>query len=262
MAKCPNCNGDLNWDAPACPSCKAVFGAEPAWRPVPQTDAERELVGQWYARDWQGAVEDIFAGLPPRVARRGGGLLFRENASRKEKALIIGLIVLGLMSAYVAMRGFRAFPEGNSLGRWLVFPGGVALFWVFLTDTHPANRMPTYGPFEQVGVYLVVLVFGLGFSWFVLTQSLPALLNLAVGTRSVVETRVLGKKANSGWLTPGECDYEVYLADPHEAYIHSSYTACVPEALWARIVKGSKVRVVQTESSLGYEFRVLGLAQQ
>lgn len=42
MAKCPNCEAIVSWDASICGKCKADFGPESAWRPIPETSEEQK----------------------------------------------------------------------------------------------------------------------------------------------------------------------------------------------------------------------------
>ena len=48
MAKCPNCDADVRWDAPSCGACGAAFGTNAAWRPIPTNGAEAAQLGASY----------------------------------------------------------------------------------------------------------------------------------------------------------------------------------------------------------------------
>src|SRR3954452_14879421 len=42
MAKCPNCEVSIAWDAAKCDPCGAVFGDGASWHPKPESRDERE----------------------------------------------------------------------------------------------------------------------------------------------------------------------------------------------------------------------------
>lgn len=49
MARCPNCGGQISWDAADCTACSAVFGANSAWAPIGESHEEREKLAQRFA---------------------------------------------------------------------------------------------------------------------------------------------------------------------------------------------------------------------
>lgn len=51
MARCPNCEGQIQWDVAECPKCSAVFAGEEAWRPAPETADERSKLASKYPND-------------------------------------------------------------------------------------------------------------------------------------------------------------------------------------------------------------------
>jgi energy-converting hydrogenase Eha subunit A len=46
MAKCPNCDATIAWDAANCPKCSAKFGKGAAWRPEAESPDEARLLNQ------------------------------------------------------------------------------------------------------------------------------------------------------------------------------------------------------------------------
>ena len=48
MAKCPNCNASIAWNALTCPKCPTEFGEGSTWRPVADSAHEARLLKQKY----------------------------------------------------------------------------------------------------------------------------------------------------------------------------------------------------------------------
>jgi hypothetical protein len=48
MAKCPNCEAPIAWDAGQCSGCKAIFTEESEWKPIGESHEEKERLRQRY----------------------------------------------------------------------------------------------------------------------------------------------------------------------------------------------------------------------
>lgn len=173
-------------------------------------------------------------------------LLFRPNASRREKIYTLGVLSLMGLAIYGMTNRFVAEPGVKSTSGYLALPAAVALFIPFVLDRHPSNKMGTYGLFKRAFLYLFLFAMLYGFSWAGLALGGPSVITHLFGQDRFDEFTVIWKSDGS-WKRR-ECDYSVKIQE-RSSFWHTK--VCVEKEFWQNIARGDTLRGKRRYSSLG-----------
>ena len=120
MAKCPNCEAQIAWDAERCPKCPAIFSGDGAWSPLPETIDERRALQQrlpGFANPLAKSPDGLpFAGWWPLLGGALVGVVLRLVFSGKAGGafapmmmsfIYLAPVLVGATTVYLAERQHR-----------------------------------------------------------------------------------------------------------------------------------------------------------
>jgi hypothetical protein len=173
-------------------------------------------------------------------------LLFRPNASRREK--IYTLMFLGLigLAIYGMTNSFVAEPRVKSTSGYLALPVALGFFVPLALDRHPSNKMAKYGIVKRTFLYIFLLAALYGFSWAGLALGGPSLITHQFGKDRLDEFTVTWKSDGS-WKRR-ECDYSVAIQEKRSSW-HTK--VCLDKEFWQSITTGDTLKGKRRYSSFG-----------
>ncbi|MDP3702499.1 MAG: hypothetical protein Q8R72_16490 [Hylemonella sp.] len=173
-------------------------------------------------------------------------LLFRANASRREKIYTLGFLSLLGLAIYGMTSRFVPNPEVKSVSGYLAFPLAIALFLPLAFDRHPSNKMASLGFLKRWLLYIFILIFLYVFSWFSLAKGAPSLITHFFGQDQVDKFSVIWK-SDGGWKRR-ECDYSIKVQESTSLW---QTKVCLSKEFWQGVTLGDTLTGKRRRTSFG-----------
>jgi hypothetical protein len=136
MAKYPNCDAKIAWDAPRCSACSASFEGESSWRPAPESPDEEQNLSRKYPPQ-----------KPPEpLSSRAGNAFWLAF----KLCLSAVMLLVALLMGSVAARPPADWTFAGFAGGLLFF---TAVLWIDYTK--PSRAMGLAGIMVAIGLGLV-----------------------------------------------------------------------------------------------------------
>lgn len=179
------------------------------------------------------------------------GLLFRHNASKREK--VFTLIAIG--TCFLAIYGLATKFSPSAQVKQAAWYGS-ALCGVFFTipvlrDRHPSSQFRAFGPIKKLCYATLFLLLASGFSWAAIGLGAASVANSVIGDVSAARATVAAI-ANPNYGKGCKFSFSIrYVASNGGAD-----SMCASEDYWATLRVGQGITVIQRRSALGTD--VLG----
>lgn len=180
-------------------------------------------------------------------------LIFRPNASRRERAYTLFVIAWLCLAVYGIATNFVADYWVRAAAWILAIPVAIACIVPVILDRHPANKVPSLGYFKRAGFYAATAAIFYGLSWCALSLGAPSLITSLIGVERQSDFVVTAK--SDGTPKKRDCRYSVRVKLRTGAW---ESKVCLSEEGWNSISVGDIVTGAGKYTVFGGKVEAIG----